>query len=172
MNGESKYSQIWEHKTSHVRNGKKYVGLETDLKKCSNCKRHLSLALFYSNGTQRPDGASYLKHICKECQNYRTLEARHSKKNAPYEKTEECECCHTTENIEGDHVHGTQQFRGWICGQCNQGIGKLGDDLDGVLRAAKYLTKGNITMIVDKLTGIVRDTSNDPFKGTSMEGKD
>ena len=32
MNGESKYSQSWEHKTSHVRDGKKYVGLETDLK--------------------------------------------------------------------------------------------------------------------------------------------
>ena len=69
-------------------------------------------------------------------------------------------------------LHGTNQFRGWICGQCNQGMGKLGDDLDGVLMAAKYLAKGNITMIIDKLTGIVRDTSNDPFKGTNMEGKD
>jgi hypothetical protein len=172
MMNQKRLDLNWE-KTSHVRNGKKYVGLETDTKKCGNCKKVLPLIFYYSNGSHRPDGACYLKHICKECKDHHTTESRRSKKNAPYEKTEECECCHNKENkIEGDHIHGTTHFRGWICSQCNQGIGKLGDDLDGVLRAAKYLVKGNIDILIDKLTGVVRDTSNDPFKGTNMEGKD
>lgn len=38
-----------------------------------------------------------------------------------------------------DHDHATDKFRGWLCGNCNIGLGKLGDNLDGVLRAIKYL---------------------------------
>jgi len=162
-----------ENKPTHMRDGKKYVGSETDTKKCGNCKKILSISLFRSSGTFRGDGSCYPHHICADCHVRIKQESRSALKHAPYDKTEFCECCSSNElKLEIDHIHGTNQFRGWICGQCNQGMGKLGDDLDGVLMAAKYLAKGNITMIIDKLTGIVRDTSNDPFKGTNMEGKD
>ena len=150
MINQKRLDSNWD-KTSHVRDGKKYVGLETDTKKCGYCKNVLPLILFYSNGTCRPDGAFYVKHICKKCQNQIRTEAKISKRNAPYEKTKTCECCPATENIESDHIHGTTEFRGWICRQCNQGIGKLGDDLDGVLRAAKYLAKGNTDKIIERL---------------------
>ena len=162
-------SSAWKNRTSHVRHGKKYVGLITDFKKCGNCKEVRPLNVFMGNGNYRPDGASYVRHVCIECSKQLKQEARIAKRNAPYEKTEICECCGSTEyRIESDHIHGTTEFRGWICLQCNQGMGKLGDDLDGILRAAKYLAKGNLTMIVDKLKGVM----NDPFKGTNMEGKD
>ena len=39
-----------------------------------------------------------------------------------------------------DHDHTTDTFRGWLCKQCNVGIGQLGDDLEGVMRAVKYLS--------------------------------
>ena len=32
-----------------------------------------------------------------------------------------------------DHDHETGTFRGWVDHLCNQGIGKLGDNLEGVL---------------------------------------
>lgn len=42
-----------------------------------------------------------------------------------------------------DHTldpHGKVIIRGILCGNCNLGIGSLGDDLEGVLNAVRYLT--------------------------------
>lgn len=38
-----------------------------------------------------------------------------------------------------DHDHKTGRIRGILCVLCNQGLGKLGDDFYGVLRALAYL---------------------------------
>jgi len=39
-----------------------------------------------------------------------------------------------------DHCHITGKFRGWLCYRCNVGIGLLGDSVEGLDRARKYLT--------------------------------
>ncbi len=61
-----------------------------------------------------------------------------------------CECCGAAraEWLVGytlcyDHCHKTGKFRGWLCRKCNTGIGKLGDTLDGVQRAIKYLQENS-----------------------------
>ena len=57
-----------------------------------------------------------------------------------------CYCCGKPMTHKGkfamqfDHDHTTDTFRGWLCKQCNVGIGQLGDDLEGVMRAVKYLS--------------------------------
>jgi hypothetical protein len=48
-----------------------------------------------------------------------------------------------------DHCHGTGHVRGLLCMSCNQAIGKLGDDENGLLRALNYL----------------RGSTNDPYDG-------
>jgi hypothetical protein len=55
-----------------------------------------------------------------------------------------CECCGAPPGRKGmalDHCHKTGIFRGWLCFNCNSAIGKLGDNLPGVLRAVAYLLK-------------------------------
>ena len=38
-----------------------------------------------------------------------------------------------------DHNHTTGKIRGLLCHHCNLGIGFLGDDKEGILKALKYL---------------------------------
>lgn len=42
-----------------------------------------------------------------------------------------------------DHDHETGMVRGILCVRCNVSIGGLGDTVDGVMRALKYLEKAN-----------------------------
>lgn len=53
-----------------------------------------------------------------------------------------CECCgerRGAKRLHVDHCHKTKAFRGWVCLKCNTGIGKLGDSLEGLLKAVAYL---------------------------------
>lgn len=53
-----------------------------------------------------------------------------------------CEACGNPPGLRSmhlDHSHKTGKFRGWLCGKCNTGFGKLGDTYEEVIRRAKYL---------------------------------
>lgn len=57
-----------------------------------------------------------------------------------------CDCCgrnsHSGKGWSVDHDHQTGRIRGVLCSPCNLAIGQLGDTLEGVLRAVKYLSTG------------------------------
>lgn len=74
----------------------------------------------------------------------------HYKKPQPTrERPEGCEICGGVNNRKTstgerqslcvDHCHKTGKFRGWLCNRCNLALGKLGDTVDGVKKALKYL---------------------------------
>jgi hypothetical protein len=61
-----------------------------------------------------------------------------------------CGICETTENTSAygvnnssafsvDHCHKTGKVRGLLCNQCNRGIGMLGDTVESLEKALKYL---------------------------------
>jgi len=53
-----------------------------------------------------------------------------------------CACCHRGyegQKLHLDHCHQTGFFRGWICSNCNRGIGFLGDTAGSILEAFMYL---------------------------------
>src|SRR6266853_1408410 len=56
---------------------------------------------------------------------------------------EVCECCGIApkQALCIDHCHATGVFRGWLCHGCNVSIGRLGDNVEGVRRAIRYLEK-------------------------------
>lgn len=53
-----------------------------------------------------------------------------------------CSCCggtNTTRDLYVDHCHISGKVRGLLCHKCNTGIGFLGDNEYGILKAIKYL---------------------------------
>jgi hypothetical protein len=57
-----------------------------------------------------------------------------------------CECCGRLPNGKGcvlhlDHCHISGAFRGWLCHDCNTGLGKLGDSINGLMNAVRYLER-------------------------------
>lgn len=55
-----------------------------------------------------------------------------------------CECCGRPPKklaLSLDHCHRTGKFRGWLCTACNPAIGALGDNVEGLLRAVRYLRR-------------------------------
>ena len=42
-----------------------------------------------------------------------------------------------------DHDSTTDKFRGWICNNCNAGMGNLGDTVEGLQKAIDYLNRHN-----------------------------
>jgi hypothetical protein len=54
-----------------------------------------------------------------------------------------CDCCGKPvyENWQLDHCHDSGEFRGWLCKQCNTGLGSLGDTFDSIFKCAVYLQK-------------------------------
>lgn len=61
---------------------------------------------------------------------------------APYAAPSACECCGRPpglRRLHADHDHNTGAFRGWLCARCNPAIGALGDNIEGVGKALRYL---------------------------------
>ena len=101
---------------------------------CKICGEEKYLLDFHKNGTwTRPE--------CKECN--REQQRIYSKLKKEYPTPElgtACHCCgKTSEKLQWDHDHYKMTHRGWLCSNCNTGIGKLGDTLEGVQKAVDYL---------------------------------
>ena len=81
-------------------------------------------------------------HVCRKCFNEQQNLRRHLKKNVPL-PPKNCECCGKESKLGLDHCHETKQFRGWLCTNCNVGMGKLQDSVEGVKKALAYLERYN-----------------------------
>tara|TARA_R100001143_G_C3300107_1_gene105208 strand:+ start:76 stop:609 length:534 start_codon:yes stop_codon:yes gene_type:complete len=135
----SKKQKYKSHEHFHYRGEIKIAGKENEICECHECYKLLPTMAFTTSGKTRGDASYYLRKICRECHTVIITEQRNARKNAP-PHSEHCECCHKkTEKLQVDHLHGSTTFRGWLCRQCNTGLGGLGDDLEGVLQGAIYL---------------------------------
>jgi len=80
--------------------------------------------------------------VCVECRQGNKL-THHGLPIATTPRPDKCELCgkipKTRKQMHRDHDHVTGRFRGWLCHCCNTSIGKLGDNVDGLLAAIDYL---------------------------------
>jgi hypothetical protein len=128
------------------------LGLEDNVlsRVCDRCYTEKPLSEFYRHR------ANYDSR-CIECLKKYQTEVKSLKQHpSTPPKPTHCECC-GREDPKGkmvgtrkqvslcmDHSYdaeGKPFFRGWICVQCNSGIGYLGDNLQSVKKAIEYLER-------------------------------
>ena len=97
---------------------------------------------------------------CRKCKAEGERLVARLKKVAP-KKPLVCDLCGKVPsdgNMHLDHDPIREVFRGWLCKECNMGLGYFGDNLMGTLRAASYLgqyeLKKILTNILTTLKGI------------------
>ena len=113
--------------------------ITTPTKVCTRCGEDKPLTEYYGNSQ---NGNGYIYGKCKPCYIEVQLQrCYYNRENAP-PKPDNCDCCGKPLKAKAcyDHDHETGEFRGWLCYNCNSGIGALGDNLEGVLKAVQYLT--------------------------------
>lgn len=59
--------------------------------------------------------------------------------NALTQQNGHCAICPSTDRLCVDHDHATKKPRGILCWNCNVGLGKLGDNETGLLKALAYV---------------------------------
>ena len=125
------------------------IELDENSRTCTECNKTKLLDDFPNDPTMYQGK----RHQCRQCTNVHVrvvnfLKTKHRYPDDDYK----CPICE--KSFEGkvrrkgitwclDHCHITNQFRGWLCENCNSGIGKLKDSVELLQRAIKYL-EGNV----------------------------
>jgi hypothetical protein len=110
----------------------------SEKRKCEGCGEEREVTDFAWDGMRMRDGERYRACRCNFCKREYDRQMRHLRQTAG-PPSPNCELCHRPGRMQLDHDHATGKFRGWLCGSCNCGLGKLGDDIAGLRRAIAYL---------------------------------
>ena len=88
-------------------------------------------------------GKQYYLNRCKPCiSDADTLLRRYKRAYPKPPSGSPCACCGKIAILHCDHDHSDgKSFRGWICQQCNSGLGLLGDSEAGLRQALAYLER-------------------------------
>ena len=134
-----------------------------NMKKCNKCGIELNLKTNWTEGRKKV----YI-NLCTPCYKKRQRGYSKQRQNNPaalrkqkewrtlrdygvtlvvYEERmasrDTCTICdnspHTGRPLVYDHCHITGKFRGVLCDSCNTALGKLGDNIEGLQNAIKYL---------------------------------
>ena len=107
-------------------------------RKCKKCGKKYVLTDFPINNTLA--SGILRKHTCKYCRAHQSKVR--AKLHREHKKPENivCPICENyTDSPVLDHCHKTDIFRGWLCNDCNNALGKFKDDVAMLKKAIKYL---------------------------------
>ena len=106
------------------------------MKKCRRCGELKARTEFYKNA----HAYGGLQSICKDCHHRYNADRRKAKRIRAYGEPGTCVLCRRRKASVLDHDHATGKVRGWLCRQCNAGLGMFGEDPELFERAKAYVT--------------------------------
>ena len=121
-----------------------YEGVQT--KVCKGCGVEKPVEGNFAKQVTTGKGKQFYDSRCRPCASKRSISQKRIRRAAP-PVSSNCECCgvdfatFNSKNIHMDHCDVTSKFRGWLCRNCNLGIGFLGDTTQGVTDALAYLRR-------------------------------
>ena len=86
---------------------------------------------------------TYMSNVCRPCKTDEAKIRYNLAKIHTRPLDSKCMCCGRIDKLHLDHCHNTGAYRGFTCKNCNVGFGHLGDSIEGLERALKYLKKAN-----------------------------
>lgn len=117
------------------------------MKTCAKCNTTKPLASFC-----KASGGNYRRSECRDCEKELARIRKRIKESAPpVPENYHCPICgRNEEQVKGrggaksgtwccDHDHTTNEFRGWLCHQCNRALGTMNDSIDRLQAAIEYL---------------------------------
>lgn len=106
-------------------------------KKCQYCETEKDRSEFPKHRLYK----DRLDTRCRECIQHHSKVRKKLKKEAP-PRPQVCEICGKVPwKWVIDHDHKDDTFRGHLCSRCNEGLGKLGDDIPSLINALNYLIR-------------------------------
>lgn len=114
------------------------IGLVPKTRVCRGCERDLPIAEFQSSDRN----AGGKRRTCRWCVKVKAWRTKGVIGDIPARPPTHCEICGAPDiKLNMDHCHETGQFRGFLCNNCNLGIGLLGDTAESVGKAVRYLER-------------------------------
>ena len=137
------------------------------LKVCGECCELLPVEFFPC--TMKTVKKLHLHPWCRPCKNkHQKLLTKLHRENPKPPPGTPCEICRRIDPLVLDHSHADETFRGFICRNCNLGIGLLcGDSAAGAERAFLYLSKYEDASRVRK----IRQSECETVAHSSTEGR-
>lgn len=87
-----------------------------------------------------PNGYQNKRCRCGDCKSAMREYNRARKAAVAQGVPPRCDLCSRDDRrLVWDHDHSTMKSRGWICHQCNTGLGLLGDSPETIRNAIRYL---------------------------------
>ncbi len=112
-----------------------------DTRKCTKCGVEKDMVDFHVPYYKK-DNVAGRSYSCKACVGHQRrvlvkLKDLHSKP-----EDMRCDCCkEIKEVLHLDHNHTTDNFRGYLCINCNHGLGKFNDSITKLKSAMEYLSE-------------------------------
>lgn len=80
------------------------------------------------------------KNSCKKCNSELSKVRNKLRESNPKPEDNICKICKRMDKkLVLDHDHETNEFRGWICNDCNSALGKFDDNIYLLIDALNYL---------------------------------
>lgn len=125
------------------RDGWWVIGDPNDMIKCRECGEIKNQINFHVRGTTDIFNRRHVFSTCKICKNKQRILILKLIKENP-RQSDNCDCCGKySEILQCDHNHITHKFRGWVCVNCNVGLGRFKDDIKKLEQAKEYLRRTN-----------------------------